>query len=223
MDPTSADEKYHARDVSMYKKYERTPMLMRITSVRKVVQAKELLEQLFVAAGLKNKELGVIVPPIEYRSRKTLILEGLIKTEVDPHSLPDTLPPITILPIDNPEIITEEVIVEALAEPTVELEEIDFVDEVDEEFVETEEKHGVEVIGVVWPERAHKNKIYRYDPNGEKVEDGDIVLVPTRDAHKNREIVRKAAVAHGNHMIDPETHPHTLKKIIAIIKRKHED
>ena len=111
---------------------------------------------------------------------------------------------------------------EAMAEPDVELSEIDFVDEIDEEFEETPEHHGLEVIGVVWPERAHKNKIYRYDPNGETLCDGDVVLVPTRDAAKGRDVIRKAAVAHGNHIIDPETYPHTLKKIICVV-RHHEE
>lgn len=118
--------------------------------------------------------------------------------------------------------IAEEALEEALESPDIELEEIDFVDTVDEEYVETEEAPGVDVIGVVWPERAHKNKVYRYDPNGEQVDDGDIVLVPTRDAARDRNIIRKAAVAHGNHKIDPESLTHPLKKIIGIVKRKAE-
>ena len=32
----------------------------------------------------------------------------------------------------------------------------------------------------------------------------------------------KAAVAHGNHRVDPETLHHPLKKIIAVVKRKAE-
>ncbi len=118
--------------------------------------------------------------------------------------------------------IAEEALEEALESPDVELEEIDFVDTVDEEYVETEEAPGVDVIGVVWPERAHKNKVYRYDPNGEQVDDGDIVLVPTRDAARDRNIIRKAAVAHGNHKVDPESLTHPLKKIIGIVRRKAE-
>ena len=120
------------------------------------------------------------------------------------------------------ELITEEEIEEAMAEPDLELSEIDYVDEVDEEFEETPEHHGLEVIGVVWPERPHRNKIYRYDPNGETLCDGDVVLVPTRDAAKGRDVIRKAAVAHGNHIIDPETYPHTLKKIVCVVRHREE-
>ncbi len=222
LNPAEMDAKYHAQDVSMYKKYNRTPALMRITSPRKVAQAIELLTALFEGAGIKDKALGIVVPHIEHKSKKTLILENLIKTEVDPHSLIDVHTHITLL-TEPDEDLTVEVIERALTAPTVELENIDFVDEVDEVYEETVEHPGVDVIGVVWPERAHKNKIYRYDPNGEVLEDGDIVLVPTSDRHRGREIVRKAAVAHGNHKVDPDTLKHPLKKIIAIVKRKLED
>lgn len=111
---------------------------------------------------------------------------------------------------------------EAMATPDVVLEEIDYVADDDVDYVGTEETPGIEVIGVVWPERSRKNKVYRYDPNGEVLTEGEMVLVPTRDASKDREVIRKAAVAHGNHVIDPSTHPHALKKIIGVIKRHAE-
>ncbi len=116
------------------------------------------------------------------------------------------------------EEVAEEDIQEAMSAPDVELSDIDYVD-IEEE--ETED--GVEVIDVVWPEKEKRNKLYRYDPNGETVHDGDIVLVPSRDAAKQKDVVRKATVAHGNHRIDPEHIHHPLKKIIAIVKRKAED
>ena len=49
---------------------------------------------------------------------------------------------------------------------------------------------------------------------------GDIILVPTRDHAKGRDVIRKAAVTHGNHRVDPEHIKYPLKKIIAVIKRK---
>ena len=116
------------------------------------------------------------------------------------------------------EELPEEEISEALAEPDVALEDINYVEDNDEELDE-----GVEVIGVVWPEKTKNNKVYRYDPNGEQLEKGDIVLVPTRDVHKNREVIRKAAVAHENHKIDPALHPHAIKKIIGVIRRHAEN
>ena len=135
-------------------------------------------------------------------------------TEVEPPAVEpaETEPEIMIL-----ENVEEELLAEAMDAPDVALEEIDFVD--DEVIVE---QAGVEVMSVVWPGKEKRNKLYRYDPNGEQVNDGDIVLVPSRDVAKNRDIVRKAAVAHGNHRVDPETLHHPLKKIIAIVKRKAE-
>jgi chorismate mutase len=122
----------------------------------------------------------------------------------------------------NNDVSTEE-IVEALAQPDIVLSEIEYVEDNDAEFEVAEDEPGVEVIGVVWPERAHKNKVYRYDPNGEELQKGDIVLVPTRDAARDRNVIRKAAVAHENHRVDPEHIKHTLKKIIGVIKRKAEE
>lgn len=98
------------------------------------------------------------------------------------------------------------------------MEEIESYDDGDEE-LET----GVEVVSVVWTEKEKRDKVYRYDPNGMLLNKGDIVLAPTMDREKNREVVRKAAIVHGNHRIDPATHPHHLKKIIGVIKRHMEN
>ena len=111
---------------------------------------------------------------------------------------------------------------EAMATPDVELSEVDYTPDEDVDYEGDEEHPGLEVVGVVWPERRKNNKVYRYDPNGETLHEGDMVLVPTRDAARDREVIRKAAVAHANHTIDPEAHPHVLKKIIGVIKRHAE-
>ena len=135
--------------------------------------------------------------------------------------------PIEETPIEETIILSNDVsteeIVEALAQPDIVLSEIEYVEDDDAEFEVAEDEPGVEVIGVVWPERAHKNKVYRYDPNGEELQKGDIVLVPTRDAARDRNVIRKAAVAHENHRVDPEHIKHPLKKIIGVIKRKAEE
>lgn len=122
---------------------------------------------------------------------------------------------------DDPLILTENVdeaaLEEALHTPDVELKEIEY-----EKLEEVRAEDGVEVISVVWPERARKNKVYRYDPDGEKLDSGDIVLVPSRDKERNRDIIRKAAVAEGNHRVDPASLHHPLKKIIGVVRRHAE-
>ena len=117
------------------------------------------------------------------------------------------------------EAVDPDAVAEAMATPDLTLSDIEYVEETVEEYSSTDDKPGVEVVGVVWPEHEHKNKVYKYDPNGTQLSEGDMVLVPTRDASKNKDVIRKAVIAHANHVIDPDKHPHPLKKIIAVIKR----
>ena len=142
--------------------------------------------------------------------------ETPITTDELPEPATDEIPAEeeTLLLVED---VDEEKLAADIALPVVSLSEIDYQEDDDEE-----EEEGVEVIGVVWPERAKNNKVYRYDPNGERVTNGDIVLVPSRDIAQNKDIIRKATVAHGNHKVDPEHIKHPLKKIIGIVKRKAE-
>ena len=100
--------------------------------------------------------------------------------------------------------------------------DIDYIDEVDAEFTETETKKGVEVINVVWAENEHGNKLYHYDPDGAQLKENDIVLVGAK-GEGDKEVARKATVAHGNHLVDPDTLTSPLKKIIMVIKQKVEE
>ena len=114
-------------------------------------------------------------------------------------------------------------VVEALEQPDVILSEMGEITDIDDGLTVAENEHGVEVIGVVWPEKSSRNKVYRYDPNGEQLNEGDMVLVPTFDAARNRDVIKKVAVSHKNHRVDPSQIKHPLKKIIAIIKRRTEE
>lgn len=117
------------------------------------------------------------------------------------------------------ENVDKEALDAALEQPDVPLSNIDYDEDDDDDNLQ----EGVEVIGVVWPERPHHNKVYRYDPNGEQIAKGDIVLVPTKDVHQNKEIIRKATVEHGNHKVPADQLKHPLKKIIGVFKRKAEE
>ena len=116
------------------------------------------------------------------------------------------------------EEVDEEELAEVMAQPDIDLAEIEYIPDDDDQFEVAPEEPGIEVVGVVWPEKSHKNKVYRYDPNGEILSEGDIVVVPTMDRSKGREVIRKVAVAHGNHRVDPEHIKFPLKKIIAVLK-----
>ena len=60
LDPKDYENsKYFFKDVSDVKKYEKTPLLMKITSPRKVKYTKELLEMIFANNGLANKNVEV--------------------------------------------------------------------------------------------------------------------------------------------------------------------
>ena len=117
------------------------------------------------------------------------------------------------------EEVNEEDLSEAMAQPELNLDEIEIIPDDDDQFEVAPEEPGIEVVGVVWPEKKKKNKIYRYDPNGEILNEGDVVLVPTWNNAQQREVIRKATVAHANHRVEPEHIKHPLKKIIAVIKR----
>ena len=78
-DPTTAHPKYFATDVSNVRKFARTPMLMTITSDRKVKFATDLLDEIFTEAGLKRKKTSTPLPQVVARSKDELLDAGLIK------------------------------------------------------------------------------------------------------------------------------------------------
>ena len=82
------------------------------------------------------------------------------------------------------------------------------------------DENAVDAIDIFWEERTHKT--YRYDPDGNTVEEGDVVLVPTRDEESDKEVIREAEVIRGNYKVDPATLDRPLKKIIGVVRRKAE-
>ena len=78
-DPATAEPKYYAEDVSEIKRFERTPMLMRLTSRRKVKYVTDILRELFTAYGLADKALTVELAPAEAKTKEALMAEGLIR------------------------------------------------------------------------------------------------------------------------------------------------
>ncbi len=105
-------------------------------------------------------------------------------------------------------------------EPEPEIEIIESAPvEIPEDFPEPESTDvGIEVIDVAWPESMVRNKIYRYDPNGEIVHRGDTVLVPTFDKHRHGEILRTATVINGNYRTQDFPADKVLKKIVRVVR-----
>ena len=172
----------------------------------------------------------------------TNVVRPVVKVVLTPTPAPEPAPIIETV-VEEPEIQTEadvEVVAtveETEAEPEVEPEveaeaDVEECEDTDPEIediiasipeVQDEpvvEAPGVDAIDVFWKERA--DKTYRYDPDGNTVEEGDVVLVPTRDVHSDKEIVREAEVSRGNYKVDPDTLDHPLKKIIGVVRRKAE-
>ena len=143
--------------------------------------------------------------------------EPVAEPEPEPESIAEPEPEPVAEP--EPEPVAEpEPEPESIAEPEPEIiESLPVIIPEDLPVPESEET-GIEVIDVAWPESMAKNKIYKYDPNGETVHRGDIVLVPTFDAHRHGNILRTATVINGNYCIEFSPGGKTLKKIIRVVK-----
>ncbi|MBQ2711801.1 MAG: hypothetical protein IJF71_00330 [Clostridia bacterium] len=84
LDPKDYEgSKYRFKDISAVKRYEKTPMLMKLTSDRKLKHTKELLRAMFAKAGIATVDNSNYKPEkIVTRTRKQLLKQGLIKTNV---------------------------------------------------------------------------------------------------------------------------------------------
>ena len=149
---------------------------------------------------------------------ETIIEDAEVEIEADECDAPEVVA--TVEEAEEIEQAVEET-VEEVVEEVEEVTEIDeILDSIPEAEEQTEDENTVEAIDIFWEERTHKT--YRYDPDGNEVDEGDVVLVPTRDEHSDKEVVREAEVAHGNYKIDAESLDRPLKKIIGVVRRKAE-
>ncbi len=239
LDPNSLDKSKYFHDQISAKLFANLPTLLRIKSDRALKRALSAVDMVMDRYGIVKDTKAQEIDYTEeypYDTTKSLVERKLIKilipgveaSEPKPHHhvhkkvvevvSGDEVEEIILF---GEEEISEGEINEMAQSPDPELSEIDYDDssEGEEGFVETAEKPGVEVIGVVWPERMHRNKIYRYDPDGETLSAGDIVIVPTRDVSRNRNVIRKAVVAHPNHKVDEAALTHPLKKIVGVVHK----
>jgi hypothetical protein len=149
---------------------------------------------------------------------ETVIEDAEVEIEADECDAPEVVA--TVEEAEEIEQAVEET-VEEVVEEVEEVTEIDeILDSIPEAEEQTEDENTVDAVDIFWEERTHK--IYRYDPDGNVVDEGDVVLVPTRDEHSDKEVVREAEVARGNYKIDADTLDRPLKKIIGVVRRKAE-
>ncbi|MBQ9749221.1 MAG: hypothetical protein IJV87_01395 [Clostridia bacterium] len=153
---------------------------------------------------------------------ETIIEEPQIEIESESDDLPEIIATVEETE-EEPEVTEEEPEVteeepEVIEEETEDIEAIiASIPTADEEIID---ENTVEAIDIFWEERTHKT--YSYDPDGNVVDKGDIVLVPTRDEHSDKDVVREAEVGRGNYRIDPAELDRPLKKIIGVVRRKAE-
>ena len=84
------DSKYKFKDISDVKRYAKTPMLMKLTSDRKIRHTMELLDAMLTNAGIKKLENVDFKPEkIKTKTRRQLVKEGLIKTNVPLEEIED--------------------------------------------------------------------------------------------------------------------------------------
>ena len=163
---------------------------------------------------------------------ETIVEDVEVEVEAEPDETPEVIATVEAeeeIP-EEPAVVEEE-IPEVIAIVEEEISEETESEEEDEEIEEllasipiaekeSVDENTVDVIDICWKERM--NKTYRYDPDGNVVEEGDVVLVPTRDEANDKDVVREAQVARGNYKVDAASLDHPLKKIIGVVKRKAE-
>ena len=80
LNPKDYEEtKYRGMDLSEVKRFEKTPMLLKLTSPRKVKYAKYLFEQVALANGLEKGEVTATEFALPYRETEQLVAEGLVR------------------------------------------------------------------------------------------------------------------------------------------------
>ena len=221
----SFDEMLEIRDtiqapILMYENEDKTCTKFLIPTDSKLLYVYEIAVEGYVEPETEPKQDPV--PTTIVKPNITNIVRPVVKVVVNnPSPAPEPEPEIkTVIEDAEVEVEADEgaapEVIATVEETEVEdiLASIPSADEV------VDESNMIDAIDIFWEERDHKT--YRYDPDGNTVEAGDIVMVPTRDEANDKDVVREAEVARGNYKVDPATLDRPLKKIIGVVKRKAE-
>ena len=221
----SFDEMLEIRDtiqapILMYENEDKTCTKFLIPTDSKLLYVYEIAVEGYVEPETEPKQDPV--PTTIVKPNITNVVRPVVKVVVNnPSPAPEPEPEIkTVIEDAEVEVEADEgaapEVIATVEETEVEdiLASIPSADEV------VDESNMIDAIDIFWEERDHKT--YRYDPDGNTVEAGDIVMVPTRDEANDKDVVREAEVARGNYKVDPATLDRPLKKIIGVVKRKAE-
>ncbi|MBR7116182.1 MAG: hypothetical protein IKC87_00525 [Clostridia bacterium] len=185
-------KKYHFKNVSDKAKYEDVPMLLRVRSDRGLKYALELIGEMMGVLGIPEGKIHSEDYHIPYRTTEQLVDEGLIKLIIPNEDADD----------GEAEDVTPE------------------VESILASIPNADDAHGhsgmVDAVDVY----LGKDSTATYNPDGNSLERGDVVLVPTRDEVNDKDVIREAAISRGNYKVDPETLDRPLQKIIGVVKRK---
>ncbi len=215
LDPADfTDSKYFFTDMSS--KDKNLPMLLKIKSDRGEKHAVELIEILAQKLELDKTSLKNVDYRMPFETNEALIAKGLVKIiSGSTASAPAPAPKMSIAEPLNEKAPAANIVTEEEPQATKAFEE-KAPELVIEVTCESDTANTVEAIDIKWEDDA---RIYRYDPNGETVDRGDTVLVPTT-IEALGEVEREAEVAKGNYRIPADKLEKPLKKIIAVIRRK---
>ena len=102
LDPAEfAETKYHGQDMSEVRRFEKTPMLLKVFSERKAGYACRLFAEMFSRDGIARGELVETDFSLPYESTRALIERGLVK--VMSGDLPEDEPaPVLAAPAEEP-------------------------------------------------------------------------------------------------------------------------
>ena len=176
LDPKSyADTKYRGEDLSDSKRFEKTPMMLKLTSDRKVKYAKELIALIVENYGIKKGEVVHTDFSLPYQPTEDLIEKGLVKIFSG------------AAPTDNAQFVKANIADLIRDKITLHEAQLSISDIAAASLVETVEKLNEEQQSVTQGKRG----IINIDTISDNFQNGDVV---TLDALKAKDLVPKNVI-----------------------------
>ncbi|MBR2927484.1 MAG: hypothetical protein IKC31_07900 [Clostridia bacterium] len=187
--------KYHFKNVADKAKYEDVPMLLKVRSDRGLKYALELIGEMMNVLEIPEGEIRNDEYHIPYRTTEQLIEEGLIKL---------------ILPNEDEDVEDDAEGLDSEVESI-----LASIPSADDSHTQGNVVDAIDVF-------LGKNQTATYNPDGNSLERGDVVLVPTRDEANDKDVAVEAEVARGNYKVEAASLDRPLQKIIGVVRKKAE-